>query len=119
MCLIMKMTDLEKLASIHPFLPAKAKMDEEERQRQESPDCLKFRLVYEKTYEGGSTDSYDSSISARNMTEAIHLAERKLSLKEVLAHGATYISDAVLIGPSGEEGYIPEFSRKLRDDKKR
>lgn len=98
------------LTGIHPLLPAKLKMDEEERMR----PGQQYKLVYEKTYGSGSTDTYDSSIKATNNEEAIKYAREKLYMKDALARWDTNITDAILIAPDGEELLIPDFSKKLR-----
>lgn len=96
------------LAEIHPLLPEKLKMDEEERTR----DGLKYKLLYEKTYASGNVDAYDSSVIAKDNAEAIQRAQDKLYLKDALASWSTNITDAVLISPTGERLLVPPFSKK-------
>lgn len=101
---------MKNAAEIHPLLPAKLKMDEEERMR----EGVKYKLLYEKTYAGEGTDIYESSITATNNEEAIKYAQDKLFMKDALARWDTNITDAVLIAPNGEKLLIPDFSKKLR-----
>lgn len=98
---------LAVIASIHPMLAIKMKRDEEERKR----EGLVYKLCYEKTYGGGSTDSYDSSVTAANDEEAVKCAREKLQLKDMLARYDTDITDALLIAPDGRELPVPPYSK--------
>lgn len=98
---------LAMIASIHPMLAIKMKKDEEERKR----EGRAYKLLYEKTYGGGSTDSYDSSVKAANDEEAVKYAREKLQLKDMLARYDTDITDALLIAPDGRELPVPPYSK--------
>lgn len=103
------------LQSINPLLAVKIRKEEEEHQR----EGRVYKLFYQKTYTGGSTDSYDSSVKAKTHEEAIKFAQEKLTLKDALATHSTDITDALLISSDGEELLIPHFSRKLREVEER
>ena len=94
----------------NPLLELKIRMEEVERER----PGIRYELFYEKTYSGGSTDVYQSSVKAENDKEAVKYAQQKLLLKDALAVWSTDITDAYLIHPDGKKIMIPNFSRELR-----
>ncbi len=95
------------LASIHPALPEKVRMDEEERARLGE----RYQLFYEKTYGSGNVDSYESSVKAVNDEEAVLYAREKLRMKDILARYDTNITDALLLTPDGRKLPVPPYSK--------
>ena len=114
------MTDEENYALIAQFNPLRAlelrKEAEEKKQGGET-----YKIIYDKTYSSGSTDTYETGILAHSLEEALSKAEEKLYLKDMMGRWDTDITDAVLIDPTGDRHPVPHFSRqwqKQHDAKK-
>src|SRR3989338_6884107 len=94
---------LRVLASISPLRAMELQKEEQERLQ----GGERYKLLYEKTYSSGSTDSYESGVLAHSLEEALTRAGEKLQYKDLMATWSTNITDALLIDEQGNEYLIP------------
>ncbi len=104
---------LRVLASISPLRALELRQEEEEKRQ----GGERYKLLYEKTYSSGNIDSYESSVAAHSLEEALARATAKLQRKDMMATWSTNITDALLIDPRGNEHFVPQYSKKWRERK--
>jgi len=106
--------DDEKLRVLASISPLRA-MELQKEEKEKLQGGARYKLLYEKTYSSGNTDSYESSVLAHSLEEALQRAQEKLQYKDMMATWSTDITDAMLIDPQGSKYLIPQYSRRWRE----
>ena len=111
------MTDEENYALIAQFNPLRAlELKKEAEERKQGGET--YKIIYDKTYSSGSIDTYETSMLAHSLEEALTKAEEKLYLKDMMGRWDTNITDAVLIDPIGNRHLVPKYSKQWREQEK-
>ena len=63
-------------------------------------------------HQNGNTDTYETSLKAKNDEEAAGFARDKLWLKDALGGVNNWISDAILYNPAGEKISVSLYSKE-------
>ena len=82
----------------------------------------KYKLYFEKTYwdnEGeirSAGDSYESTINASRIEEALEKAQEKLIRVSMYTHYLTDVTNAMLVSEEGRRFPVPNFSKERGDE---